>query len=150
MRAPGIALALVLVAAPALAQDRESLDRPAREALVSVSRGLVLAAADDANKAAELAGPSCPADLSRDFEAIHASSRAKDLRDAPNARVKQALLKTLMDETPEARDVERRLTELAARLASELDDIVTRSAKAKTEAAQLHSDALEGKYLSPA
>ncbi|HZU97950.1 MAG TPA: hypothetical protein VFF73_14705 [Planctomycetota bacterium] len=150
MRAPGIALALVLVAAPALAQDRESLDRPAREALVAVSRGLVLAAADDANKAAELAGPSCPADLSRDFEAIHASSRAKDLRDAPNARVKQALLKTLMDETPEARDVERRLTELAARLASELDDIVTRSAKAKTEAAQLHSDALEGKYLSPA
>src|SRR5581483_10022501 len=105
----------------AAAEDaKESLDKPAREALAAVSKDLILAAVDDASKAAELAGPQAPADLRRDFDAIHAASRAKDVKDARNETLKKAMLKLLIEETPEAQDVQRRLADLAGKLASEL------------------------------
>jgi hypothetical protein len=143
--------AFVLVAAfafPVSAQD--SLDKPAHDSLAQLARGFILAAVDDAAHAAVLAGEKLPPDLRRDFDAIHAAPRAKDIREASTAKLKIALLKSLVDETPEAQDVERRFADYAGKLAAELDDLVARASKSRTAAQDLLKESTDGKHVSPA
>jgi hypothetical protein len=145
-----LASAALAIAGPRPALAQEPLDKTAREALATIARAVLLAAVDDTAKAVDLAGPALPADVRRELDAVHGASRAKDIREAPSRNLKLALLKLLIDESADAQDVQRRFTDLSGKLAGELDDLVARSAKARTEGVQLLKDASEGKYASPA
>jgi hypothetical protein len=145
------ALALVLaLGVGARGDDADSLEKPAREGLLALSRALFLTAAQKgAPAAADLAGNELPADMKKAFEAVAASPRAQDVRDADDISLRKSFLRKLVEETPDAKAVERHLVEESAvKLANELDDLGRRASAAAKDATQLATMVKEQRVLS--